>query len=356
MAGVYKLEIAESEEALKELLRQQKTVTGKERVQLVYLLKSRQVETVAAAARMLGRHRVTVQEWLKLYREGGLEKMLTPKPRKGRERQLPEGAREALKKRLAENRGFNSYREIVGWLEENLGIQANYKTVYGWVHYGLGASPKVARPKSYEQETPAAEDFKKKLAENLAMLGFVAMTMMGLGTKVRFFCEDETRIGLKTISGRKITLTGVKPIGEVQWKFQATYLYGVVEPSTGESFFYEFTHLNSNCFQIFLNLVSQQFADSVLIIQLDRGGFHRAKKLQIPENIILLFQPAHSPELNPIEQVWQYLKSGLRWKLPRSLDELRQDIKQRLQEMTPEIIASITGRKSILEALSVAGL
>jgi transposase len=188
------------------------------------------------------------------------------------------------------------------------------------------------------------------------MLGFVAMTMMGLGGKIRFFCQDETRIGLKTISGRKITLTGVKPRGKVQWKFKAFYLYGVVEPSTGESFFYEFSHLNSDCFQIFLELVSRRFADSILIIQLDKGGFHRAKKLRVPDNIILLFQPARSPELNPIEQIWQYLKKGLRWKLPESLDGLRNDLKRRLEEMTPEVIASITGRAYILEALSVANV
>lgn len=42
--------------------------------------------------------------------------------------------------------------------------------------------------------------------------------MMGLGSRVRFFCQDETRIGLKTISGKKITGKGVKPIGQVQWQ------------------------------------------------------------------------------------------------------------------------------------------
>lgn len=173
---------------------------------------------------------------------------------------------------------------------------------------------------------------------------------------MRFFCGDETRIGLKTLGGRRITAKGVKPLGKVQWKFQATYLYGIVEPRTGNHFFFEFTHLNTDCFQVFLNLVSEHFADSFLIIQLDNGAFHKAKRLQVPSNIILLFQPPHCPESNPIEQVWQYLKRGLRWTLPATLDELRQLVKQRLESMTPEVIASITGRRSILDALSVAGI
>lgn len=179
---------------------------------------------------------------------------------------------------------------------------------------------------------------------------------MGMSGQVRFFCEDETRIGLKTISGRKITLRGVKPKGKVQWQFKATYLYGVVEPATGEHFFYEFTHLNTDCFQVFLNLVAEQFQDSILIIQLDQAGCHRAKRLQIPPNIILMFQPSHAPETNPIERVWQHLKQGLRWKLPKTLEELQALVTQRLQQMTKEVIASLTGRASILEALSVAEL
>lgn len=185
------------------------------------------------------------------------------------------------------------------------------------------------------------------------MLSWAAITVMGLEGKIRFLCQDETRLGLKTISGRKITTKGVKPYGKVQWKFQATYLYGVVEPSTGENFFYEFTHLNSDCFQIFLELLSQHFGESILIIQLDNARFHKAKKLKIPENIILMFQPPYCPESNPIEQVWQYLKKGLRWKLPKNLDELRVLITQRLEAMSKEVIASITGRTYILEALSV---
>ncbi|HEY9896979.1 MAG TPA: IS630 family transposase [Candidatus Sericytochromatia bacterium] len=180
--------------------------------------------------------------------------------------------------------------------------------------------------------------------------------MLGLSGRVRYLCQDETRLGLKTISGRKITAKGIKPKGKVQWQFKATYLYSIVEPATGAHFFYEFTHLNSDCFQVFLNLASQQYNDSILIIQLDQAGAHKAKRLQIPTNIILMFQPSHAPETNPIERVWQHFKLGLRWKLPQSLDELRLLMRSRLEAMTAGVIASIVGWDSILKALSVAGI
>lgn len=79
MAGIYKLEIQESEETLKQLLREQKTASGKERIHLLYLLKSKQVATVQEAAVILGRHRATLQEWLRLYREGGIAALLQRK-------------------------------------------------------------------------------------------------------------------------------------------------------------------------------------------------------------------------------------------------------------------------------------
>ncbi|WP_019501848.1 helix-turn-helix domain-containing protein [Pseudanabaena sp. PCC 6802] len=148
MAGAYKLEISQSEAELKSLLCQQKTVRARERVQLLYLLKTKQAETVQAAAAMLGRNRVTVQDWLRLYREGGIESLLHQKKGGGRPRKIPEWAVSSLQQRLQTGEGFDSYGAICEWLEESLGVSAAYKTVHKLVHDRLQASPKVARLQS----------------------------------------------------------------------------------------------------------------------------------------------------------------------------------------------------------------
>jgi hypothetical protein len=96
---------------------------------------------------------------------------------------------------------------------------------------------------------------------------------------------------------------GVKPIGKVQWKFKAYYLYGAVEPQTGESFWLEFSHLDGMCFQIFLDLLADKYPEHLNIIQLDNGKFHHSSRLKIPDNILLIFQPPYSPELNLGESV-----------------------------------------------------
>lgn len=161
MAGVYKLEITETEADLKQRLRTQKTASDKERIQLLYLLKTEQAKTIQSAATLLGRHRVTVQEWLRLYRYGGLAAMLEHKPRTGRRQSIPQWAQESLNKRLHQSEGFNSYGEICQWLETQLGISAPYKTVHQLVHYRLKAAPKVARPVSTDTTDAKVEAYKK---------------------------------------------------------------------------------------------------------------------------------------------------------------------------------------------------
>lgn len=69
--------------------------------------------------------------------------------------------------------------------------------------------------------------------------------------EIRYFATDQSRFGLKTIIGRLITACGVKPIGQYYWLFKAFLLYGAVEPLTGESFFRQFSHVDTECYNDF---------------------------------------------------------------------------------------------------------
>ena len=92
------------------------------------------------------------------------------------------------------------------------------------------------------------------------------------------------------------------------------------------------------------------------VIQFDQGSFHKAKALDYPDNIIPIFQPPHSPELNPIERVWEFLKSKLQWENCQTLTQLRQKLADVLEAITPEEIASLTSYDFIFEALFGAAL
>ena len=168
-------------------------------------------------------------------------------------------------------------------------------------------------------------------------------------------CGDESRLGLKTEPGRLITKTGVKPVGNMQWKRENFYLYGLVEPLTGEHFIWEFSHLNTTCFNIFLAKFSDAYQEDIHILQLDNGAFHSSQYLQVPENIILLFQPPHTPQVNPIERLWQEIKKTKRKESFQYEDELREFVWQRLKKLNTSIVASLTGWGFILDALFVSG-
>jgi hypothetical protein len=175
-------------------------------------------------------------------------------------------------------------------------------------------------------------------------------------SRIRYFSEDESRFGLKTLVGRLITACGIKPLGQWQWKFQTFWLYGAVEPASGEYFFLQFSHVDTDCYQRFLDEFSQAYADTLNILQVDNGLFHKAKRLRIPDNIILLFQPPYSPELNPIERLWEHLKRDLKWELFSNLKQLQDKVDELIDALTPQQVASITGYSFILDALSVASI
>ena len=103
-------------------------------------------------------------------------------------------------------------------------------------------------------------------------------------------------------------------------------------------------------------MFAQTYPADLHIIQLDNGGFHHSLSLSIPENIILVFQPAYSPEANPIERLWEYLKEQLKWKTFVNLHDLRNYVQKILSQLSNQLITSLAGWQFILEALSVAGI
>lgn len=131
---------------------------------------------------------------------------------------------------------------------------------------------------------------------------------------------------------------------------------GWLNPIRGEQFFYEFSHLDSVCFQQFLHLFAQHYPHEFHIWHLERASAHIAKRVQPPANVLLLFQPSHCPQLNPIERLWQHLKDSVSWELFADVPALKTTVRQRLTDLTQEVVKSLTGWDYILDALSVAGI
>lgn len=148
----------------------------------------------------------------------------------------------------------------------------------------------------------------------------------------------------------------MKPISHPQWSFKCFWLYGAVEPRGGRQFFYEFSHLDKVCFERYLWQFSQAYDQELLVSQLDNAPSHISEEIEIPENVVLLFQPTYCPEVNPVERVWEYLKSSLVGEVFESLDDLRRRVGTILQSLNEDIVGFLAGWSWILHSLSISGL
>lgn len=161
MAGGTSIEIRETATELADLIQAQSNANLKERLQVLYLLKLPEAMSISAIAKVIGRHRGSVQRWLSLYREAGLTSLLETRQSPGRPPVIPGWAVVSLKRRLSEPEGFGSYTQVQQWLAETLNVEAEYATVHHLVRYRLGAKLKAARPVHAQQDPEARVAFQQ---------------------------------------------------------------------------------------------------------------------------------------------------------------------------------------------------
>jgi transposase len=339
-------EISESAEQLFDMMKKEEKGRFRDRIRLLWFLKTGEAENMTRAAELCGISYPTALEWFGRYEIGGIGELLCLKTVTGQKCLIPEDIMEELKRKLSEpDGGFGSYEEIRIWLYETYNLDIKYKTLHRIVRYRLGAKLKCPRPSHTKKDEEKVREFKESLPEIISEISD--------NTKdpLRIFSCDESRFGLITSLGKKITLPGVRPIGQMQRIFENYQIYGATEVRTGEKFFLEFPSMNTDCFQIFLDNLSESFRDTMNIVLVDNAGIHKAKRLEIPENISLVFLPAYSPEPNPIERFWQYVKKDIKGKIFSDLLEMKDFVADILKKCSAKTIASITGFSYILDAI-----
>jgi transposase len=161
MARPFVIEIAESETFLEKSVKQAKTGFRKERLQMLWWIKTNQIRYRQEIGERLGRSPATISRWLSLYRHGGLVALLEEKKAPGAVPQIRGEVLEKLKQRLNSEEGFRSYGAIVEWLEQECGLSVHYETVRQCVRNKLQAKLKVPRPRSVKQSPEAIGTFKK---------------------------------------------------------------------------------------------------------------------------------------------------------------------------------------------------
>jgi transposase len=129
-------------------------------------------------------------------------------------------------------------------------------------------------------------------------------------------------------------------------------MYGAVEPTTGESFFLELPQLTTANFQIFLKEFAHSYQETRNIVLMDNGSCHKAKSRVLPDNVVCLFLPPYSPELNPIARLWRDLKDRLAWVLVTQLAELERYVETIIRQYAKTAIRSLTSYPYFVHAVN----
>jgi putative transposase len=137
-------------------------------------------------------------------------------------------------------------------------------------------------------------------------------------------------------------LRGIKPLAPFQHELESNYLYGSVEPLSGKSFFLALPGLDSDLFQLFLDHFAQAYATWLNLVVLDNGPSHIARSICIPKNLRFVFTPPYTPEVSPIERVWEDLKDRVAGATPVSLDALFDLLFEILRAYTTDQLSSLT--------------
>ena len=126
--------------------------------------------------------------------------------------------------------------------------------------------------------------------------------------------QDEARVGQQGTITRVWARRGTRPRAKRDTRYQWSYIFGAVCPGRGVAAGLVLPFANTEAMNAHLAEIARTVAPGAhAVLVLDGAGWHGAKALTVPDNISLLHLPPYSPELNPVENVWAYLRAN---KLP----------------------------------------
>lgn len=105
-------------------------------------------------------------------------------------------------------------------------------------------------------------------------------------------------------------MRGSRPRALRQTKYEWLYVIGAVCPQTGQSVGLLSPTINTNMMSSFFEQFAAEVSSNIHVVMVwDQAGFHTSKNLKIPANVTIVPLPPYSPELNPVENLWHYLRS-----------------------------------------------
>ena len=297
----------QTQEELKSLERDERGVTRSKRLRVLIL--ALEGWTAPAVATAVGLSRRACQDWVRRYNKHGLKAL---QERRGRPRKPPlsdeEEAvfRERIEAGPTEADAVCSLRgkDFQRVLAAEFGLLRSLTGVYRLLH-SLGYSYLRPRPKHRKADPAKIETFKREWPERIKKIA-----QQQPGKQLRVYFQDESRFGQQGTNTSVWAKRGSRPTAVRQTEYEYLWVLGAVCPETGHAEGLLSPQLNTKIINSFLELFSATIPDGEHAVMVwDGAGFHRAKALKVPDNITVVELPPYSPELNPIENLWHYLKS-----------------------------------------------
>jgi DDE superfamily endonuclease len=164
---------------------------------------------------------------------------------------------------------------------------------------------------------------------------------------VQVWAEDEARLGLKPLIRRVWAPVGQRPTARVKRRYEWTYLYGFLRPTTGEVWWLILPTVNKELFSMALGQFAREVGASKhkrILLVLDQAGWHTSGEVKLPEGIHLEFLPTGSPELQPAERLWPLSNEAIANRLFEEISEVEDALVQRCVELLaqPRTIKDLT--------------
>ena len=154
--------------------------------------------------------------------------------------------------------------------------------------------------------------------------------------------SDEARFGTHSKLGHGWFKKGTRTQIPVKLGYKNFYIYGCASPITGKNFTLLLPKANTACMNLFLRELAREFDGRKIILIVDGAGWHRSKDLMVPSNIELVYLPPYSPELNPIERLWLYIKKAtIRNRIYETIDGLEETVCDFINELKDVTVRSI---------------
>ena len=132
-----------------------------------------------------------------------------------------------------------------------------------------------------------------------------------LNKPIEVWFQDEARIGQKNKITRRWAKRGSRPSAPSDQRTASTYIFGAICPARGVGAGLVLPWCNSMTMNLHLAEISQAVATGAhAVVLLDQAGWHTSAKLKVPANITLLPLPPKCPELNPMENIWQFIRDN----------------------------------------------